>query len=185
MKPYKLIFLAFIGATIFLISARATAQTLAAQNASGNGELQTNAEYRLWSTVGQPLIGVAQNAEHHSSTGFGYTLAGNLSSNVEQNAGAALPTEYRLEQNYPNPFNPQTTIAFSVPENYHGQVSLRVYDMTGKLVRELINEDRGPGRYRVVWDGLSQSGSRLASGLYLYQLRAGSFATARKLILMK
>ncbi len=107
------------------------------------------------------------------------------SSPILENEFAPIPQAFALEQNYPNPFNPQTTIAFSVPENYHGHVSLRVYDMTGKLVRELINEDRGPGRYRVVWDGLSQSGSRLASGLYLYQLRAGSFATARKLILMK
>ncbi|MDL1877762.1 T9SS type A sorting domain-containing protein, partial [Cytophagia bacterium CHB2] len=104
---------------------------------------------------------------------------------IFENEFAQIPQAFALEQNYPNPFNPQTTIAFSVPENFHGQVSLRIYDMTGKLVRELINEDRGPGRYRVVWDGLSQSGNRLASGLYLYQLRAGSFSTARKLILMK
>lgn len=96
-----------------------------------------------------------------------------------------IPQIFTLEQNYPNPFNPQTTITFGLPQDYQGQVSLRIYDMTGKLVRELINENRGPGSYRVVWDGLSQSGSRLASGLYLYQLRAGSFSTARKLILMK
>lgn len=96
-----------------------------------------------------------------------------------------IPQIFTLEQNYPNPFNPQTTITFGLPQDYQGHVSLRIYDMTGKLVRELINENRGPGSYRVVWDGLSQSGSRLASGLYLYQLRAGSFSTARKLILMK
>lgn len=104
---------------------------------------------------------------------------------IFENELTQIPQTFTLEQNYPNPFNPQTTITFDLPQDYQGHVSLRIYDMMGKLVRELINEDRGPGRYRVVWDGLDQSGRRLASGLYLYQLRAGGFSTARKLILMK
>jgi len=178
MKPYKLIFLAFIGATIFLISARATAQTLAAQNASGNGELQTNAEYRLWSTVGQPLIGVAQNAEHHSSTGFGYTLAGNLSSNVEQNAGAALPTEYRLEQNYPNPFNPTTAIGFALPEPSF--VTLKLYDVLGREVATLVHKELPAGEHRFML-----SAHNLPSGVYLYRMEAKSFVQQKKLAVMK
>ena len=95
------------------------------------------------------------------------------------------PREFALQQNYPNPFNPATTIAFSVPENYRGHVSLRVYDMLGKVVRELVAGNLAPGHYRQVWDGLDQSGRRLASGLYMYQLRAGNFSATRKLLLMK
>jgi flagellar hook assembly protein FlgD/DNA-binding beta-propeller fold protein YncE len=96
-----------------------------------------------------------------------------------------IPRQFALQQNYPNPFNPSTTIHFSVPENYRGQVSLRVYDMLGKVVRELVAGELAPGNYRQVWDGFDQSGRRLASGLYMYQLRAGNFSATRKLLLMK
>jgi sugar lactone lactonase YvrE len=96
-----------------------------------------------------------------------------------------IPQTFALQQNYPNPFNPATTIAFSIPENYRGYVSLRVYDMLGKVVRELVAGELAPGNYRQIWDGLDQSGRRLASGLYMYQLRAGNFSAARKLLLMK
>ena len=102
-----------------------------------------------------------------------------------ETAAEEIPREFALQQNYPNPFNPATTIAFSVPENYRGYVSLRVYDMLGKVVRELVAGDLAPGNYRQVWDGLDQSGRRLASGLYMYQLRAGNFSATRKLLLMK
>lgn len=96
-----------------------------------------------------------------------------------------LPSEFALKQNYPNPFNPSTTIAFSVPENHRGAVSLRIYNMLGAVVRELVSGDLAPGHYTKVWDGLDNSGQRLASGLYIYQLRAGNFSASRKLLLMK
>jgi len=96
-----------------------------------------------------------------------------------------IPREFALQQNYPNPFNPATTIAFSVPEHYRGHVSLRIYNMLGAVVRELVAGELAPGNYRQVWDGLDQSGRRLASGLYMYQLRAGNFSATRKLLLMK
>ncbi|MGH7598809.1 MAG: FlgD immunoglobulin-like domain containing protein [bacterium] len=96
-----------------------------------------------------------------------------------------LPSEFVLKQNYPNPFNPSTTIAFSLPENHRGAVSLRIYNMLGAVVRELVTGDLAPGHYTKVWDGLDNSGQRLASGLYIYQLRAGNFSASRKLLLMK
>jgi len=102
-----------------------------------------------------------------------------------ETAAEEIPREFALQQNYPNPFNPSTIITFSVPENYRGYVSLRVYDMLGKVVRELVAGDLAPGNYRQVWDGLDHSSRRLASGLYMYQLRAGNFSATRKLVLMK
>ncbi len=96
-----------------------------------------------------------------------------------------LPAEFALKQNYPNPFNPSTTIAFSIPENHRGQVNLRIYNMLGAVVRELVAGDLAPGHYTKVWDGLDNAGRRLASGLYIYQLRAGNFSVSRKLLLMK
>ncbi len=97
----------------------------------------------------------------------------------------AIPQEFTLQQNYPNPFNPSTTITFTLPKDFRGAVTLRIYNMLGELVRELVQRDLETGTYREVWDGLDASGKRLASGVYLYQLRAGSFAATKKLVMMK
>ena len=97
----------------------------------------------------------------------------------------ALPQEFTLQQNYPNPFNPATTITFTLPNEFRGAVTLRVYNMLGELVRELVQRELEAGTYREVWDGLDATGGRVASGVYLYQLRAGSFAATKKLVMMK
>jgi len=97
----------------------------------------------------------------------------------------SVPQTFALQQNYPNPFNPSTTIEFGIPENHRGYVSLRIYNMLGEVVRELVAGELAPGNYRQIWDGLDNAGRRLASGLYMYQLRAGSFSATRKLVLMK
>lgn len=89
----------------------------------------------------------------------------------------------RLAQNFPNPFNPTTRIAFglSAPAN----VSLRIYDAGGRLVRELVNEKRPAGRFEEIWDGKGARGEASASGIYFYRLTAGSFAETRKMILLR
>ncbi|MCG3118407.1 MAG: hypothetical protein ALAOOOJD_00607 [bacterium] len=97
----------------------------------------------------------------------------------------SIPQAFALQQNYPNPFNPSTTIAFSIPANYRGGVSLRIYNMLGALVRELVAGELAPGQYSKVWDGLDNAGRTMATGLYVYQLRAGNFSATRKLLLMK
>jgi FG-GAP repeat. len=86
--------------------------------------------------------------------------------------------EYALAQNYPNPFNPVTTIRYSVKEL--GKVSLRVYDVMGREVMVLVDRVQGPGEYAVAVDG-----SKLSSGVYVYQLRAGGFVFTRKMMLVK
>ncbi len=102
-----------------------------------------------------------------------------------EESSAAIPQEFTLQQNYPNPFNPSTTITFTLPKDFRGAVTLRIYNMLGELVRELALRELEAGAYREVWDGLDASGKRLASGVYLYQLRAGSFAATKKLVMMK
>jgi hypothetical protein len=89
-----------------------------------------------------------------------------------------------LAQNYPNPFNPQTTIAFSLKENAH--VSLKVYNVAGQLVRTLVNENRVAGVYTdVQWDGRSDSGSLVSSGVYFYKLVSKNFSMTKKMVLLK
>jgi Leucine-rich repeat (LRR) protein len=89
-----------------------------------------------------------------------------------------LPNEYRLYQNYPNPFNPTTTIRFSIPERQN--VLLTVYDLLGREVARLVNEELDAGLYSVVYDG-----TELASGVYLYRIQTDSFASAKCFILLK
>jgi len=89
-----------------------------------------------------------------------------------------------LGQNVPNPFNPQTTITFEIPERQ--VVTLRVFDMAGRLVRELIiAEPRTPGRHEMVWNGMDETGRQVASGTYFYRLEAGSYSETKRMVLIK
>ena len=93
-------------------------------------------------------------------------------------AQAELPVEYVLQQNYPNPFNPATTIVYNVPDP--SDVRVLVYNLLGKTVAVLVDEHHAAGRYETVFDA-----SGLASGVYLYTLRAGSFTQTKRLVLLK
>ncbi len=88
------------------------------------------------------------------------------------------PVEYDLKQNYPNPFNPFTTIEYSIPQA--GRVEINLYDIQGRLIRKLVEQDLTQGRYSINFDG-----SNLASGVYFYQIRAGRFIKTRKMILVR
>jgi hypothetical protein len=88
-----------------------------------------------------------------------------------------------LEQNYPNPFNPSTTIAFSL--GAETRVSLKIYDVAGRLVRTLVDEKRKAAPYREVWDGLTDTGAAAASGIYIYVLKTERYRESRKMLLIK
>lgn len=89
----------------------------------------------------------------------------------------------RLEQNFPNPFNPTTTLAYSLKSAEN--VTLTIYDVAGRRVRELVNERKERGAYKAVWDGRNDRGVPVASGVYLYKLKAGSFTDTKKMMLLK
>ena len=89
-----------------------------------------------------------------------------------------------LYQNYPNPFNPSTRIKFYIPEA--GDVTIDVHDLSGKLVRRLLDRDyRESGFHAATWDGRDGHGREVSSGIYFYRLTAGKMKTARKMMLMK
>jgi cytoskeletal protein CcmA (bactofilin family) len=92
---------------------------------------------------------------------------------------------YELMQNYPNPFNPSTVIRFQLPRWHRGKVKLAIYSMTGQVVRTLASGEFTSGSHLVVWDATDDSGARVASGVYVYRITAGSFVSQRKLVLMK
>jgi hypothetical protein len=88
-----------------------------------------------------------------------------------------------LRQNSPNPFNPRTEIAFGLQEPAH--CTLTVYDVSGRRVATLLDELRGPGTHRVEWDGRSEDGTEVGSGVYLYRLSTERGAIQKKMLLLK
>ncbi len=97
--------------------------------------------------------------------------------------GYELPETYFLQQNYPNPFNPSTTIEFTVSSA--SPITLRVYDVLGQRVKNLLDERVGAGRYTVQWDGTDDASQPVAGGVYFYRMEAGDFVTAKKMLLLK
>ncbi|MBL8017395.1 MAG: T9SS type A sorting domain-containing protein [Ignavibacteria bacterium] len=94
---------------------------------------------------------------------------------------SVIPGRFALKQNYPNPFNPVTKIRFSIPPgNSNSKIYLGVYDITGRLVKQLVNEKMSAGVYEADFNA-----SELPSGVYFYRLTAGSFSVTNKMVLLK
>ena len=94
-----------------------------------------------------------------------------------------IPTEFALFQNYPNPFNPFTTIQFRVVDPVN--VSLNIYDLSGKQIKTLVNSFKNAGKHQVVWDATNNLGQSVAAGMYIYTIQAGDFNQTRKMLLLK
>lgn len=102
----------------------------------------------------------------------------NGTTGISSNLNTELPGKYSLSQNYPNPFNPVTNLEFGIPKL--GFVSLKIYDVLGKEVATLVNENLSPGTYKY-----SFNASNLSSGIYFYRIKAGDFVQTRTMMLLK
>ncbi len=120
-----------------------------------------------------------------ASNGFGvgnwspvwsFTAPGGTNSIIKNES--SIPTEYKLHQNYPNPFNPTTVIRYQVP--VRGFVMLKIFDMLGREVTTLVNEERSPGYYEMIFDG-----KNLSSGIYFYRMESEKFSATKRLMLLK
>ncbi len=98
-------------------------------------------------------------------------------------ADDAMPAAFHAYANYPNPFNPMTAIKFDLPHASH--VRLHVYDLAGRLVKTLVNEDRAAASHTVVWNGTDDTGHRVASGIYYYRLSTDTDHAIGKMTLVK
>jgi len=108
--------------------------------------------------------------------------------NVSLRLGDIIPSQTVLLQNYPNPFNPETWIPFALAEDT--LVTINIYETNGSLVRRFNLGQRGAGTYTsrdraLYWDGRNDTGERVSSGIYFYQLRTGDFTAVRRLVIMK
>ena len=88
-----------------------------------------------------------------------------------------------LSQNYPNPFNPETIVEYTVPT--HSEVTINIYNIKGQKVKTLVEGTVGAGVYRVLWDGRSDTGHKVSSGIYLYRFSADKYVESKKMILLK
>jgi hypothetical protein len=107
-----------------------------------------------------------------------------MGSGSTSGVGDSLPLAFAMEQNFPNPFNPQTTIKFSLPQS--SPVTLRIYDVSGKLVRNLISgQVMEAGHREKVWNGQDANNQAVSAGIYFYKLTAGEFEDVKRMALVK
>ena len=96
---------------------------------------------------------------------------------------AEIPKTYALHQNHPNPFNPSTTMQFDLPEP--GNVTLKIYNSVGQLVKQVASGNYASGRHKVVWDATNDRGEQVSAGVYLAVFKAGGIQQVRRVLLMK
>ena len=178
MKTTKIfiIMMAFVMSLTF--QQNAIAQLKVSNSVFGSGGAAiSNGNNRIVGTVGQSVIGQSSNASNRSHAGFWYQSVDFITS-VEQIENEVLPKEFRLEQNYPNPFNPSTTIQFALPKR--SEVTLKIFDLLGREVATLVDEDLQPGEYKVIFEA-----GDLPSGVYFYRINAEGFVQTKELTLLK
>jgi hypothetical protein len=116
------------------------------------------------------------------------TITISITADVDEDDKQENIKSFDLSQNYPNPFNPTTTIRFKVEgERLKAPipVTLKIYNILGKLVRILVDEEKVPGSYEVVWDGRDSQGKEVSSGIYFYRLDAENYRKTKRMTLVK
>ena len=106
-----------------------------------------------------------------------------LTTSLSRIQNSVTASEYKLSQNYPNPFNPTTTIKYKIPSD--NIVSVKIYDINGQLIKNLVDEYKFKGNYQIIWNGDNDNGGKVSSGTYFYQIAVGDFVKAKKMILLK
>jgi hypothetical protein len=102
---------------------------------------------------------------------------------LSSNSFEMLPRTFHLNQNYPNPFNPTTEIGYSIPENTF--VSITIYDVQGRSVKSLVNQNQDAGIYLTSWNAKDEQGNSVPAGMYFCTIRAGDFTQTKKMVLLK
>jgi hypothetical protein len=128
--------------------------------------------------AGQPGIATVILSDAGSDDGGVIVLK---ESNPANRVEASVPTDFKLYQNYPNPFNPETEIEFAVP--HKSEIDIRIFDMSGRLVKSLLSASVSAGRHKVRWDGRDESGRRVSSGVYLCRMEcSGNISELIKMV---
>ena len=166
-----------------------------------SGVLHSTDNGATWTAVNSGLTNanvgaLATNArgDMFAGTSGNGVFRAQLATGVKETA-SAIPAAFMLAQNHPNPFsangtfgNPSTVIKYELPQAV--EVQLAIFDLTGRRVRTLVQQQQQAGQYEVIWDGRNEQGEAIASGLYIYQIRAApstssGFVQARRMALVR
>ncbi len=131
---------------------------------------------------GEPELVIAYE-DGDSTQSWVVLVEGNGVTGIEMEPGRQVLKTYYLKQNYPNPFNPSTSISFRLPVTE--KISLKVYDMMGREVKTLVNGVMTAGNHSVTWNGTDNNGNHVASGTYIYTLKAGKHTLHKRMTLVK
>lgn len=166
-----------LSASFLVFGARVGAQVVMPQSTLGNGGgLATDAVHGLHGTLGQIVSGMAEGPETSCRSGFWFSTE-LFCSDVDEPSSSSSMT-YWLGPGCPNPFSRVAALHYSIPERC--QVTIKLYDISGREVAALVDGEQDPGRYMVVLDG-----TELSSGIYLCQMTARGFRKTEKLLLLR
>jgi len=168
-----------IGIAVLLLAAvPGLAQTVAQSVAGNGGGLAANAGYTLASTAGQAVIGPSAAAGYRSGAGFWYQSGAVYAGITGPPPATETPLRFQLAQNHPNPFWQTTSISFSVPRPC--RVSIVLYDVRGREVLTVADEELAPGHYARLL-----SGDVLADGVYYCRMQSYNFVMTRKIVFLE
>ncbi|KAA3606535.1 MAG: T9SS C-terminal target domain-containing protein [Calditrichaeota bacterium] len=161
-----------------LISSFKTNTELKGLGTSAQGKIYsfTDENVILGETYFYKLVDVSFNGEKESHNEILITVESQEEFTIQN---------LKLGQNFPNPFNPETEITYQIPKKSF--VTISIFNLQGQLVRELVKKRKAQGTYKVSWDGTDESGNRVSSGIYFYQLKTGNgdFTQTKKMLLLK
>ncbi len=166
------------GGTSDALAAEQTTYLMRTHVMGSGGGPTSSSLFRVNGTLGQPTpIGIATSGTNVVYAGFwGKRWAV---------VGVEPPAAYRNEflQNYPNPFSPVTTIRYSIAGVE--RVEIAIFDVGGRRVRTLVSEVKAPGAYTAVWDGRNDAGAPVAPGIHFCRMKAGTFGSVKKMLLVR
>ncbi len=172
---WSLTFLVALAVVLALIPPAYADYTISESVIGNGGGEASGGSYSVLGTIGQPAIGVASGTSYLTEIGFWYQPGWIL---TDVSDGELFPTVFSLGQNFPNPFNPVTNLRFSVPER--ARVTVILYDVAGREVRTLANDEFEPGFHALVLNGAG-----LPSGVYFCRMVSPDFTETRKFVLLK
>jgi len=177
MKNYRNFLITSISTLTILCFSGLNAQgyVLKSHVLSNGGMASSNTSYAITATLGQAVIGIAENSSNFAHLGFWYSLR--IFVGIEE-IEDLVPQKFELFQNFPNPFNPITRIKYAIPKSSY--VRITVYNVLGQRISTLVNEQKPAGFYTVDFNA-----SSLASGFYIYHLEADGFNIIKKMVVTK
>lgn len=172
-----------LGLAILTLAPSARAQhQIQLPTLAGGGGWVTATTHALWFTIGLPVSGSVVATDHAIVAGLWSGLDATVTA-VEPDVPSNQPTADRLSPNVPNPFNPMTVVDFELARS--GRVTLRVFDVAGRRLATLVDGNLAGGRHSVRWSGRDDTGSPVASGIYLIVMETSKSRFTQKAVLLR